>query len=597
MLIQIFEKFCLFALVPLVFSIGFISVSTAYSQELVCPIGEVETVRVTNPESICIDEDTAERWNQLGIAEIIGDGILTAHEEEPPIAKKLAPEIIEPAEKNISTFRNDQLSDDASRAQYYLVTIYGGDIREPIQFQTFSKVEPGDKPHYISSFHDLGLDTFFSLESIPSSDKTEFYNLVAKTINPGKPPELFDVDIDVLSGDNSIIITVHYQKCKITNYTPYSQEFVLFYQYSDSINEEIRDRTVLYCSGLNLEAHDNENQKITSSKLEPVIPLTEDSVQGYVVHFFGSDFNGLYTLDTFSDFSPSVNLIETPFDVITIPGNPFGEKPQFFLESLPSKDKEDLYRYFAKSVNPGQQPEPVNISIDMIMGSGDILQRWNYVDCTVNDYTLNLEDSLLKFSYTGEKSPEIRDKSEFTCNGVNLEVQGDKAIEAFPIKDSETTDKPVVFPTIPNSTERAQYFEIAVFGGDLTQIYETDKLQKFEPIRRDRGPLTPLSHDKQYDFGFVIESLPQKEKAPFYEFISRYVNPGKTPEPFDVHINTINGDGTTLHSLQYSNCDAVDFWWYLQQANWFYQFSQKEQDEIRERYVLYCEGFGIDFPK
>jgi hypothetical protein len=341
----------------------------------------------------------------------------------------------------------------------------------------------------------------------------------------------------------------------------------------------------------------DKNQKITSPELASFTTTQGGIVQGYVVHFFGTDFEGLHSIDTFSDFSPSVNLIETPFDVITVPGNPFDEKPQFFLESLPSKDKENLYRYFAKWVNPGQPPELVNISIDMITGNGDILQRWNYVDCTFYDYTMHLEDSLLKFSYTGEKSPEIRDKSEFTCRGMNLEIGGEKPIETFPIKDSKFHKGEIILPTIPDISERAQHFEVSVFGGELAQVHKTNKLQKFEPIRRDRGPLTPLSHDKQYDFGFIIESLPQKEKAPFYEFISRYINPGKTPEPFNVHINTINGDGSTLHSLQYSNCDAVDFWWYLQQANFFYQFSQKEQDEIRERYILYCEGFGIDFPK
>jgi len=267
------------------------------------------------------------------------------------------------------------------------------------------------------------------------------------------------------------------------------------------------------------------------------------------------------------------------------------------LESLPSKDKDDLYRYFAKWVNPGQPPELVNVSVDMITGNGTILQRWNYIDCTLYDYTMHLEDSLLKFSYTGEQAPEIRDKSEFTCLGMNLEIGGDNVLDKFPIKDPKSLEEErIISPTIPEPTERAQSFEISVFGGELTQIHTSDKLQKFESIRRDRGPLTPLTHDKQYDFGFVLESLPQKEKAPFYEFISRYINPGKIPEPFDVYIDTINGDGTTLHRLQYTNCDAVDFWWYLQQANWFYQFSQKEQDEIRERYIFYCEGFGIDFP-
>jgi hypothetical protein len=596
-LIRAIRKILLFTLIPLIISVGITSfLPFSYSEELVCPTGKIEVIRVTNPESICIDQDTAQRWNQLGIAEIVGELMVNAPEEEKSIDEKFIPEITEPSEEIISTFQYSSLPDDASRAQYYLVTISGGDLVEPITFQTFSKVEPGDKPHYISSFHDLGLDTYFSLESIPSPDKVEFYNLVAKTINPGKSPELFDVDIDVIAGDYSKILTVHYQKCEITNYAPYSQEFILFYQYSDVVNEEIRDRAVLYCSGLNLQAYD-ENQKIISPELESFNQTQEGSVQGYVVHFFGTDFEGLYSIDTFSDFSPSVNLIETPFDVITVPGNPFDEKPQFFLESLPSKDKENLYRYFAKWVNPGQPPELVNISIDMITGNGDILQRWNYVDCTFYDYTMHLEDSLLKFSYTGEKSPEIRDKSEFTCRGMNLEIGGEKPIETFPIKDSKFHKGEIILPTIPDISERAQHFEVSVFGGELAQVHKTNKLQKFEPIRRDRGPLTPLSHDKQYDFGFIIESLPQKEKAPFYEFISRYINPGKTPEPFNVHINTINGDGSTLHSLQYSNCDAVDFWWYLQQANFFYQFSQKEQDEIRERYILYCEGFGIDFPK
>jgi len=579
-------------LITFVFLINNYDVS-AQDIDLECPKNEVVVVRTTNPNPICIDESTAERWVVLGIAEIIGET-----KEKQITEEEIVPEIEESPEETIPEFQYPSIPNDLSRAQSALVTISGGELTEPITIQTFSKIEPGDKPHYIASFYDLGFNTYFSLESIPSTDKIKFYNLVAKTINPGKAPELFDVNIDVLAGDNSVMLTVNYPKCEITNYALYSQEFILFYQYSDAINAEIRDRTVLYCSGLNIQVYDDENQKIIPTELLPFTPSEDDSVQGYVAHFFGPDFDGLYTVETFSDFSPSQNFIETPFDVITIPGFDFDSTPQFFLESLPSKDKDDLYRYFAKWVNPGQPPELVNVSIDMITGNGTILQRWNYIDCTLYDYTMHLEDSLLKFSYTGEQAPEIRDKSEFTCLGMNLEITRDKPLEKFPIKDPKfVEEEQIISPTIPEPTERAQSFEISVFGGELTQIYTSDKLQKFEPIRRDRGPLTPLTHDKQYDFGFVIESLPQKEKAPFYKFVSRYINPGKTPEPFDVYIDTVNGDGTTLHRLQYTNCDSVDFWWYLQQANWFYQFSQKEQDEIRERYIFYCEGFGIDFPE
>jgi hypothetical protein len=108
--------------------------------------------------------------------------------------------------------------------------------------------------------------------------------------------------------------------------------------------------------------------------------------------------------------------------------------------------------------------------------------------------------------------------------------------------------------------------------------------------------LTPIGHSKQYDFGFVIESLPTHDRKPFYEFMSRYTNPGKTPEPFDVTLDTLLGDGSILYRLHYTNCDGVDFTWYLQGANWLYQFSNTQQEEIRERYGLYCEGFKIEFP-
>jgi len=549
---------------------------SAQEIDLECPKNEVVVVRTTNPNPICVDKATANRWVQYKIAEIVDESI---------------------KDETITEFEYTSITDDLSRAQSYLVTLSGGELTKPMTFQTFSQVKQGDKSHYISSFYDLGLVTNFSLESIPSADKIEFYKLVAKTINPGKHPELFDVSIDVLAGDNSVIVTANYPKCRITDYTPYNQDFVLFYQYSDTLSGEIRDKAVLYCSGFNIQVYDDKNQKIIPTELLPFTPSEDDSIQGYVVHFFGPNFDGLYTVETFSEFSPSGAFLETPFDTITTPGNPFDAKPQFFLESLPSKDKEVLYRYFARWVNPGEPPQFVNVSVDTITGNGTILQRWNYIDCSLYDYNMRLEDSLLRFSFTGEQSPEIRDTSEFTCNGRNLEIGGDKPIAKFPIQSYNSPDQePIISPTIPEPTERAQSFTITAFGGEFTETHSSDKLDKFDSIRRDRGPLTPANQAKLYDFGFKLESLPTKEKAPFYKFVSRYINPGKTPEPFDVNIDTITGDGTTLHRLQYTKCSGVDFWWYLQDGTWFYQFSQKQQDEIRERYIFYCDGYGIAFP-
>jgi len=76
MLIRVINKILLVSLIPLILSIGIAPVLPfSYSEELVCPSGEVEVVRVTNPNSICIEQDTALRWTQLGIAEIVGEPV------------------------------------------------------------------------------------------------------------------------------------------------------------------------------------------------------------------------------------------------------------------------------------------------------------------------------------------------------------------------------------------------------------------------------------------------------------------------------------------------------------------------------------------
>jgi len=590
------------------------SYAYAIDYDLECPENKIVVVRTTNPNPVCVYDTTAERWVGLGIAEFIDNTSINdeeiLHEEktaddipEEKIIDNISddltlPEILGSFAEAISDFHYDNIPDELSRAQSYLVTFSNGDFTEPLTIQTFSKVDPGDGSHILTSFQESGFDTYFSLASTPSVDKIEFYNLVAKSINPGKFPELFDVTTDVLAGDNSVLLSINYSKCEVTAYLPYTQDFLLFYQFSNMLGSEIRDKTTIYCNGIDLEVYNEENKKIISDEQLPYIPSSDESIKGYLVHFSGSDFDGLQTIETFSDFSPSINFIESPYDIITIPGNPLDSTPQFFLESLPSVDKLELYRYYAMYVNPGIPPEPVDVSIDLITGNGTILQRWNYNDCSFYDYSSFLEDSFLKFSYTEKPGPEIRDKSEFICAGYNIEIPEDKPISKFPITDSKNNEhKSDISPTTPNLEDRANSFRISAYDGEFTQIYSSENLQKYESIRKDRGPYTPLNHAKQFDYGFTVESLPEKNKALFYEFISRYVNPGKAPEPFDVSLDLLTGAGNVLYEIQYVNCGAVDFLWYLQQGAWVFQFSEAEDGEIREKYIFYCEGYGIDFPE
>ncbi len=72
------------ALIPIILSIGIIPVIpfTNAEVELQCMSGEITVVRVTNPDPICVNEVTANRWVQLGIAEIISEPMKEEKMEE-----------------------------------------------------------------------------------------------------------------------------------------------------------------------------------------------------------------------------------------------------------------------------------------------------------------------------------------------------------------------------------------------------------------------------------------------------------------------------------------------------------------------------------
>ena len=550
---------------------------SALEIDLECPENKVVVVRTTNPNPVCVFETTAERWVQLEYAEIIRES--TIPDESKPISTQK-----EKYEKSLLVELNPSFEFDKV-ANSYIVTLSGGELENPLTFETFTMFEPGDKSHYVKSFYDLGFTTNFVLESLPSKDKQEFYQIVERYLSPGKTPEPFDVDVDILDGTDSKLITVSYSKCDVTGYTPHTQEFVLFYQYSGQPRGEIRDITTIYCAGIIVDIH-NESEFYERVQ-ENSTPNDSDRAQSYVVHFFGPDFDGLYSLNTFSKFSPSVNFIQTPFDTITFPGNPLGSNPQFLLESIPSDDKEILYREFSKHINPGPEPDPFNVSIDMVTGDDTILQRWNYVDCRLTDYNIGLDDVNLKFPLGTQPISEIKDKIDISCIGINLQVPNDEQFPKQPIRDPKSL--------LATDAKQAKSFILSVSGGELDQTFVDDSIDKIETIKRSMG-LTPLHHDKKYDFGFLTESIPSEDRNVKYEFLSRYINPGKTPEPFDVSIDTVLDDNKILHRLYYTNCDAVDFSWYLQEATFFYQFSNEQRPEIRERYINYCEGFKIEFP-
>jgi len=126
------------------------------------------------------------------------------------------------------------------RAESIVVHLY--DRSNDYTFYTFSKIG-----YVRSAGHE------FSLESIPSEDKQSFYQYIQKNLNKSSP-ERFEVDLDLVAADGSIIETLNYNKCIITDYFVYSNDSKGKYRFSDSLpgKMEIRDITKFACLGFSI---------------------------------------------------------------------------------------------------------------------------------------------------------------------------------------------------------------------------------------------------------------------------------------------------------------------------------------------------------
>jgi hypothetical protein len=485
---------------------------------------------------------------------------------------------------------------ESNRVVGYVVKISGGDLTESQTFHTFGKFQPGEDPIFINSLQTQGFSSYFTLESLPSKDKVGFYEIISKYLNPGKIPEPFDVSLDGISGDGYTIATMNYNKCRISEYLPHLQNFVFIYPLSGAYGPEIRERTIFACQGFNVEVNP-EKEKIDLRLLNSIQDDTR--AKKFVVHFFDGELEQVFSTQ-FGDFSPSVNTLETPFVTITNPGNQFDSSPQFFLESLPSYDARGFYEFLSRYVNPVKQPEPFDVSVDLITVDNSILQRWNYADCEVTNYQMGLDDSLLSFSFSKKPQGEIKDKTDFACAGINLQVQDVHQIDTFPIKDEQSrniSSDEILFlyeKEPPMEQDRAMSYRIHVSDGELEFTRTTEQIPIFQGLAQNRGPLTPIHHEKQYDFGFYVEATPDIDRVELYDFLSRYVNPGKQPDPIDVDIDVLTGDGRVLETLQYGSCTAIDFDWYTQDLAFRYQITNELKEEIREKFTFYCDGFTID---
>ncbi len=108
----------------------------------------------------------------------------------------------------------------------------------------------------INSFSKIGYvksDGFdFLLESTPSKDKKQYYQFVSNAlVNRNVQPQ-FDVNVEVTSMDGSIIETLKYKKCAISEYFLYINDSKGKVVEKKQPKMDIRDVTKLECVSLTI---------------------------------------------------------------------------------------------------------------------------------------------------------------------------------------------------------------------------------------------------------------------------------------------------------------------------------------------------------
>jgi hypothetical protein len=148
------------------------------------------------------------------------------------------------------------LSDD-ERAQSIVVRFSDGPMPTERPFTTFSSfqsVSPRDDILH-RSVYVFGDKPQFILESLPSIDKVDLYRAIDKVYFAKTSPTItrFDVAIDILAGDGSLIQTWQYNKCQVFGYGTFLTDLTNFIPFSGQEGSEFRDKIVFECAGIRLQ--------------------------------------------------------------------------------------------------------------------------------------------------------------------------------------------------------------------------------------------------------------------------------------------------------------------------------------------------------
>jgi len=170
---------------------------------------------------------------------------------------------------------------------------------------------------------------------------------------------------------------------------------------------------------------------ITQGIIQIPIPITEvtaaqtalsddERAQSFVVHFSDGMIGKPVTIHTFEKFQATSSQARNAQFLSTFPIYEFEDSAEFLLESLPSIDKQDLYRGIDRWMSKSAGVTPFDVDIDVLSGDGQVIQTWAYQNCEPTAYGTFLQDVIFVYQFVDQDKSEIRDRVSFFCGGVSL---------------------------------------------------------------------------------------------------------------------------------------------------------------------------------
>ncbi len=164
------------------------------------------------------------------------------------------------SEPKTFTTQLDFLPNEYDRAMYFNARFSEGLIQYEVIKTTFFKFTPfkeqtGGLSLNIIPENPLPLKPTFKLllETLPNKENIGYYQAIEKYFSTDstlfKP---FDISIDVVSGDGTILQIWEYRDCDLEDYSVYLQDNVIFRTFTGENESEIRERSIFNCRGLSL---------------------------------------------------------------------------------------------------------------------------------------------------------------------------------------------------------------------------------------------------------------------------------------------------------------------------------------------------------